>query len=116
MDFADFGMYIIITVVITIMFYLVMIENKRYGKKNTDENHFTVRSPKIYLLVGILSTLFGCVCLILMTMFPNDTVNLLTFGFFLLWTILSLVFFIYLNTWKLKVDGDQITYCPFIGI
>ena len=96
------------------MFFFVMIENKRTEKK-MDENHFTVRQSKIFLLVGILGTFFGCAMLILATLLL-DTVDLWIYGFFILYTIMCLYLFIYCISWKIRVDDDQIMYSPFIGI
>ena len=97
------------------MLFLVTIENKRSEKK-MDENHFTVRAPRIYLLVSILGILFWCALLILMTMFSNDTADLMTYGIFALFLLLGIWLFIYCISWKVRVDDDQIMYSPFIGI
>ena len=111
----DVFMYLIIFFVIMIMFFFVMIENKRTEKK-MDENHFTVRQSRIFLLVGVLGTLFGCAMLILMTLFPNGTADLWVYGVFIFYTIMCLFLFVYCISWKIRVDDDQIMYSPFIGI
>ena len=108
-------MYLVVFVIILIMFFFVMIENKRTEKK-MDENHFTVRQSKIFLLVGILGTLVGCVMLVLVTLFPSGTADLWIYGIFIFYTIMCLYLFVYCLSWKIRVDDDQIMYSPFIGI
>jgi hypothetical protein len=111
----DLITYLLIMFFVGIMFLCAIIENKR-TEKRMDENHFTVRMPKIFLLISIMGMLFGCGMLILMTLFPNGTADLYVYGFFTAYLIGSLLFFIWCISWKVRVDDDQIMFCLFMGI
>ncbi|MDV0446127.1 hypothetical protein MmiAt1_17430 [Methanimicrococcus sp. At1] len=112
----DFIMYIIIFFAVLLMIFVAMWENKRSEKK-MDDNNFTVRQPKVYLLISILGVLFGFLMIILMTVvFPNDTADLWVYLFFLLYVVFCLIFFIYCVSWKVQVEDDKILYSPFAGI
>ena len=106
---------ILIVFAVLLMFFFAILENKR-TEKRMDENHFTVRMPKVFLLVGISGFFFGCGALILMTLFSNDTVDFWTYSFFSLYTGMCPLFFICCISWKIRIDDDQIMYSPFIGI
>jgi len=103
--------YPLIFIVVLLMFFFAMLENKRTEKK-MDENNFTVRTPKIFLLVSILGILFGFFMIALL----NGETELWLCAFAFLYTGMCLLLFIYCISWKVRVDDEQIMFSPFMGI
>jgi hypothetical protein len=73
-------------------------------KKKTNENHFTVREPRIFLLFHVLVFLY------LWGLFITNTI------IFSILIVLGLLLIIHSYSWKLRVEGDRIVYTPFVGI
>jgi len=110
----SFNIYIIIAAVILIFYFFVKLEGK-IAEKNMNENHFIVRQSILYLLAGVICTLFFSAITVWAILFPNDTAEWWVFLIFSLSIILGLYLLIYSIKWKIKIDDEHIVYTPFFG-
>ncbi|MDR1211458.1 MAG: hypothetical protein LBK40_04420 [Spirochaetaceae bacterium] len=107
--------YIIIPILVFILFYATRREVKA-AEKNMDLDHFTVTQSKIFLVVGIICAIVFFGFLVLAIFFSNDTAAWWVYLGLSLFFLFGLGLAIYCATWKLEINNEQITYCPFIGI
>lgn len=81
-----------------------------YKKETSHQYGDAIRYPKIYLWVGIAGLIFVSVMLILMTLYPNDTDNLLVYALFSAFGILYVgIIMAYMN-WFMIIEKDHFIY------
>lgn len=82
--------------------------NVNMRSKEVDRYHFQLRMPPLYKWVSLIaSSVFGLI-LLLMTLFPNETVTLEIYILFFSFFLLSLFLFLDFAINKIKIDGNFI--------
>ena len=110
--------YIVYFIVIPAIVFIVFLFTKREVKKselNMDENNFVLRQPKIFLWVGIVCAAFFSALIVLVIIYSDENLVWwisLIFGSF---AALGLYLIFYCIRWEIKIEGNQISYTPFIG-
>lgn len=80
------------------------------------DNNFIVRESKSTMLIMILCVLFFGACIMLMFIFPNDTVDwwgYLIFSLLFLLGVYGLLRYIF---WRIEVKGNEFCYTSFLAL
>jgi len=85
------------------------------AEKHMDERHFTVRQPRTMIWLGLVCTLFFGALIVLMTVFPNDTVDAWAYLIFSLFTLGGSVIIIFCTFWKLEIIENELRHVPLFG-
>lgn len=81
-----------------------------YKKETRHQYGDALRYPKLYLWVGIVGLIIFSLMLILMTLYPNDTVDLGVYVFFsAFWLLGAGIIMAYMN-WFMIIEKDHFIY------
>lgn len=106
MSFLSYGL---VVVVVLVAIFLVNME-ARSSEKKMDPQHFRVRQSRIGAWAGVFCALFFAAIMVVMTIFPNDTVTLGGYLGFSCFVLLGLFIVAYYIMWKIDVDETGIQY------
>lgn len=101
--------YLIIFVVVGIIFALIIKQAQR-AEKNMDSNNFVIRQSKIIMWLGIVCIIFFGACLVLMSLFPNDTAVLWVYLVFIMFIIFGALLALFSIYWEIRVTGNEIRF------
>jgi hypothetical protein len=78
------------------------------NNKTAIEN--VVRLPKLYTIIGLIGFTFFSACMLIMTLYPNDTVTWFPYTVFSIFAIMGLYIIMWGAFWRIKYDENGLSY------
>lgn len=114
---TPFIRYIVLALIpIILNIILNRIENKNNKNiiKNRANEHITIQTPKAFLWIGSIGSLFCSICLIYMIFFPNGTETWWVYIIFVSFDLLGIYIIFNTLVWKIEIfqTKDYFLYKP----
>ncbi|MGE5551818.1 MAG: DUF6560 family protein [Bacteroidota bacterium] len=106
--------YILIPLAVGFVFFMVKKENERALNHRSGDD-FVIRLPETYLWVGAICAAVFLGFLVLMILFPNDTVTVWVGIVFLGFILLGLSIAAAQVNWRIHVQKDRLSYTTVFG-
>ena len=111
--------YFVTLPVISVVFWLIARATNNERQKKMSKmtlTDFAVFAPKSTLWIGLVCMIFFGGCIILMTLFPNDTATWWVYLTFISFFVMGALVTLYAISSKIIVVKDSIRYTPIFGI
>ena len=76
-------------------------------EKNMDENNFVIRQSRVVFWVGIICLFVFSVLIVVISIFPDETVDFFTYAVFSLFLCLGLGLTLHSLSWSVRITGGE---------
>ena len=98
---------IFISLAVGLLYSKIYQRNCKSVIENLNNEHIIIRLPKAVFLVGCICTTVFATVIVLMTLFPNDTVALWVYVIFIFFVLLGVYLMTIAIIWKMEVFRNE---------